>query len=328
MSTIRLCENSEVCVIQAFIDDVWKEGHILSVNKDLLDFQYLQGNHYNFFIAEDNKKIIGILGFIPINLFDRSLSDKDYWLALWKTDDRSASPGVGIGLLRALYKTFTPDSVGVLGINSEVRKLYEIMGFQTGKLSHYYIANPKCEKFHIAENMQIIYELETENTSFREIKDINHINGLSAGYYPNKSKHYIVHRYDKHPFYKYLFWGAYNGKELVAVFVLRLQKTKDSQCLRIIDIIGKHKKISLTRNDFLLLMKSFNVEYVDCLNFGIPENEFYAWGFIKKGGNTIVPNFFEPFLKENIDVQFAYKTNYPEYVFFKGDGDQDRPNIL
>jgi hypothetical protein len=328
MSIIRLCKNSEAHAIQSFIDEVWKKNHILSVNKDLLDFQYLQGNHYNFFIAEDNKKIIGILGFIPINLFDKSLSGKDYWLALWKTDDKYASPGVGVSLLRALYKTFTPDSVGVLGINSEVRKLYEMMGFQTGKLTHYYIANPKYEKFHIAENMQIIYETETENTSFREIKDINHINGLSAGYYPNKSKDYIVHRYYKHPFYKYLFWGAYNEKELVAVFVLRLQKTKDSQCLRIIDITGNHTKISLTRNDFILLMKSFNVEYIDCLNFGIPENEFYTWGFIRKEGNTIVPNFFEPFLKKNIDVQFAYKANYPEYVFFKGDGDQDRPNIL
>jgi hypothetical protein len=328
MSIIRLCENSEAHSIQLFIADVWKKNHILSVNKNLLDFQYLQGNHYNFFIAEDNKKIIGILGFIPVNLFDISLSGKDYWLALWKIDDRYASHGMGISLLRALYKTFTPDSVGVLGINSEVRKLYEIMGFQTGKLIHYYIANPKYEKFYIAENMQIIQESAIESACFREIKDIEQINSLYIGYYPNKSKNYIVNRYCKHPFYKYLFWGAYNEKNLVAVFVLRLQKTKDSQCLRIIDIIGNHKEISLKRRDFLFITNLFNAEYIDCLNFGISENEFYNWGFIKKNGNTVIPNFFEPFLKENIDIQFAYKSNYPDYVFFKGDGDQDRPNIL
>jgi hypothetical protein len=328
MSTIRLCNRDDVKSIQSFINDVWKKGHVLSANKELLDFQHLQDDQYNFFIAEDNRKIIGILGFIPVSLYDRSLSGKDYWLALWKTDDRYASPGLGIGLLRALYKTFTPDSVGILGINSEVRKLYEIMGFHTGKMTHYYIANPKYKKFYIAENMHTGCEFEAKSTSFKKINDVDNITDLPIVYYPNKSKDYIVHRYYKHPFYKYLFWGAYNEKGLVAVFVLRLQKISQSQCLRIIDIIGDFKKIRSKRNDFLFIINSYNAEYIDCMNFGLPENIFFRWGFTKKEENTVIPNFFEPFLRENIDIQFAYKTNYPEYVFFKGDGDQDRPNIL
>lgn len=328
MSIIRLCNRDDVESIQSFINDVWRQGHILSGSKELLDFQYLQDDHYNFFVAEDNHKIIGILGFIPVNLFDGSLSGKDYWLALWKTDDKYASPGLGISLLRALYKTFMPDSVGVSGINSEVRKLYEIMGFHTGKMTHYYIANPKYEKFYIAENMEVKPEFETGNSCFREITDITDITDLPVGYYPHKSKEYIVNRYYRHPFYKYLFWAAYNNEKLAAVFVMRLQKTKESQCLRIVDITGNYREICMKRQGFLSIIDLFNAEYMDCLNFGIAESIFFDWGFSKKEGNTIIPNFFEPFLKENSDIQFAYKTNYPEYVFFKGDGDQDRPNIL
>jgi hypothetical protein len=329
MSKIRLCNITETKSIQSFIDDVWKKGHILSVNQKLLNFQYLQGNHYNFFMAEDNQKIIGLLGFIPLNLFDESLlANRDYWLALWKTDEKHAAPGVGVSLLKTLEKTFMPNSVGVLGINSDVKKIYEILGFKTGVMNHYYIANPKCEKFYIAENMQMKYDFQNGSSTFHEIRDISQIKELGNSYYPHKSKKYIENRYFKHPFYKYLFWGVYNKEELVAVFVMRQQKTNESQCLRIIDMIGNYKEINLKGSEFLSVMMQFEAEYIDCLNFGIPETSFLNWGFTKKEDNTLIPNLFEPFLKKNADLQFAYKTDYSEYVIFKGDGDQDRPNSL
>jgi hypothetical protein len=42
---------------------------------------------------------------------------------------------------------------------------------------------------------------------------------------------------------------------------------------------------------------------------------------------NIIPNYFEPFVAENIDIYFFSNTNEKVYIF-KGDGDQDRPNFI
>ena len=44
---------------------------------------------------------------------------------------------------------------------------------------------------------------------------------------------------------------------------------------------------------------------------------------------TTIPNYFEPFLKKNKKIVFAhhYKLKKKIYVF-KGDGDQERPNLV
>ena len=43
---------------------------------------------------------------------------------------------------------------------------------------------------------------------------------------------------------------------------------------------------------------------------------------------VIIPNYFEPVINENIDILFAYKKKENiKFNIYKGDGDQDRPNI-
>ena len=43
----------------------------------------------------------------------------------------------------------------------------------------------------------------------------------------------------------------------------------------------------------------------------------------------VVPNYFEPFVKQNINLRWAIKTsNSIMTPMFKGDCDQDRPNKL
>ena len=44
---------------------------------------------------------------------------------------------------------------------------------------------------------------------------------------------------------------------------------------------------------------------------------------------VIIPNYFEPVINENIDILFAYKKKENiKFNIYKGDGDQDRPNII
>ena len=77
----------------------------------------------------------------------------------------------------------------------------------------------------------------------------------------------------------------------------------------------------------LLLLE--DSEYVDILNYGISVKIFEKLGFSKLDFSTdkiIIPNFFNPFVQENIKIEFSYKSDYDDFVIFRGDGDQDRPS--
>ena len=67
------------------------------------------------------------------------------------------------------------------------------------------------------------------------------------------------------------------------------------------------------------------------MQYGIEKKAFYISGFklIEDIENLIIPNYFEPLIFENKDILFAYKkVGNIKFNIFKGDGDQDRPNIL
>ena len=56
---------------------------------------------------------------------------------------------------------------------------------------------------------------------------------------------------------------------------------------------------------------------------------FITLGLIKKKNNQLIPEYFEPFVKKNIDLKLCiFKNKYKNLLIFKGDGDQDRPSIL
>ena len=75
------------------------------------------------------------------------------------------------------------------------------------------------------------------------------------------------------------------------------------------------------------LLKEYSAEYIDCYNHGISKEYFYAMGFSEVTGDVVIPNYFEPFEKKNIDIYYASYSRFPT-VIFKGDCDQDRPNLL
>ncbi len=92
---------------------------------------------------------------------------------------------------------------------------------------------------------------------------------------------------------------------------------------------GRLENFGSLIEQFHVIMNAENAEYIDILNFGIAEKIFYKLGFNKLDvkGNIIIPNYFEPFLLENIEINCAYRGT-DEYVIFKADSDQDRPSFF
>ena len=79
------------------------------------------------------------------------------------------------------------------------------------------------------------------------------------------------------------------------------------------------------------LIVKINAEYVDFYEYGIKNSIMLKSGLTKNNfnNNIITPNYFEPFVKRNINLGWAIKSNNTKVThMFKGDCDQDRPSLL
>ena len=77
------------------------------------------------------------------------------------------------------------------------------------------------------------------------------------------------------------------------------------------------------------VFKEYKSESVDFYYYGIKEKFAKNSFFLNKNDfkNLIIPDWFNPFLKKNIDYHYAVKfSNKHNIRLFKGDGDRDRVN--
>lgn len=331
---IRLCKTSEWNKLKNFINKYWKENHILITSKEIFEFQHTNGHsgYYDFVVAvhKESGEFHAILGFIRSSTYDKTDVNHPqfYFGAVWKVRDDIQNNEVrklGLAVLFHLFKIFPNSTYITLGLSRDSQNIYKPLHFEFGKLNHYYIGNPNISDFKIAYNPQVnLPNLRNNNLTIKELHKIPDIINKFA---PYKNKEYIVGRYVNHPVYKYIFWGIYNKGELKCIWIIRKIEIDSAKCLRIIDMIGSVDGLDNLSSMIIELLHQHNIEYIDCYNHGIDSQIFTKMGFKKVSGDTIIPNYFEPFLKENIDIYYAiYKGK--NIVIFKGDADQDRPNII
>ena len=104
---IKFCfsKKKEINKIKSFINNNWKNNHILSQNNNLLEWMYCNNQYCNFFLSKKNDNIIGLLGFIKNSHFDNAIKKSDIvWLALWAVNEEQAPPGLGILMLKKIRK--------------------------------------------------------------------------------------------------------------------------------------------------------------------------------------------------------------------------------
>ncbi len=103
--------------------------------------------------------------------------------------------------------------------------------------------------------------------------------------------------------------------------------TQGSKVLRVIDYMGDVGELKYLGGAFEELIHVSEYEYIDFYCYGVDEEILNKAGFVKKQFNdvNIIPNYFEPFVQQNIDINFA-TSEADNFYMFKGDGDQDRPN--
>jgi hypothetical protein len=205
-------------------------------------------------------------------------------------------------------------------------------------MDHFYLINPYIKKFKIIKfqnktNHKKIFRIE-KNINFKII-DLKFLKNkglkyLSKNFTSYKNSNFFINKYIKHPFYKYKLFHLKLGKKN-AIIVFRTIKVKSSKIIRVIDFEGDESIILNLGNFFRNIVFKEKAEYLDFLQYGINKKYFFKAGFklLDHSKDTIIPNYFEPLVEKNKSVYFAYNINKNHKLkIFKGDGDQDRPNLI
>lgn len=326
---IRFADKEDIPFIMRFIDEEWKKGHILAINRELFDWQYVNNNKVNMVICEDeNHVLLGILGYIPY----AESEDKDFSLALWKAKNGTAF--LGMKLFSFLLKEEDYRTVFCNGINmATTAQIYSRFGFEVDKLKQWYrlcnctdykIAKvchkviPEVQRFSKMELVRITDFSEFKKDAGEQFFDVNRV--------PYKSESYIFKRYFMHPIYDYMIYTLKkeSGKFDTAI-VFRIQECNNSRVLRVIDVLGDYNLIYDITNQIEQIAKEYDVEYMDMYVFGLSEKALFNAGWLLVGEDeNIIPNYFSPYTQCNIEIHIS--TQNKNIVLFKGDGDQDRPN--
>ena len=337
--TIRLCRRDELDKLSDFIRRFWKSNHIFLTEKKILDWQHLEGENYNFVVAnyEPKDEFHGILGFISPEFFSNGKVSKSeqIWLAIWKVEKSlSVSNSIGIDLLNFIKERYRPKTISAIGINREVWHVYRLLGFKVGKLCQGYILNPKWKNFKITQlkNSQdpgMKFENSSdETTAIHEIdsEKLIELNLASTSFKRCFGYEYIKQRFLNHPTFSYNVYAVRRGNLLLSIFIARIARVSSSKCLRIVDFWGLENSDSTFHQAFVKLIEKEDCEYIDVISSNSDFAQLSKIGFILNTEDSYVPHLFEPFLSARSEVMFATSADY-DVPMFKADSDLDRPNI-
>jgi len=301
-----------------------KKKLIFIRNKKLFDWMFSNNSNYNFYIAlNKNKKVVGCLGFVNDAHFDKKIKKQNdrFWLVNWLSNCNY--PFLGIKLLDFLLKKEKPFFVGTIGTNIRAKNIYSRLGFIVGEMKCGFLTNhiskPKImsykkfflKKIFVKKKISLVRTFDIENIS---------------NFISNKSKDFIKNRYLNHPVYNYQIYKVLLDNYYIGYVVARKVEHKSSFALKIVDF--DLKKPSLLKDCLAILLKDSHYEYCIVYYHFTRNLRNKSLKLMKLNKSVIVPHYFNPFVKKNIKLNFAYKylnKKKNETLFVLGDCDQDRP---
>lgn len=330
---IRRAEYEDIPAIMKFIDDYWKKDHILAKSKKFFEYQHCYNNEVSFLVAENSqsKELEGILGYI---LYSED-KNRDLFGAIWKVRSNDF-PMLGMKMQLYAVKNLEARTFSAVALNPTTLDMHKRWGAKLGKLKQYYILSERSEYKISKINRKIIskynedliqYEL-SETVSEDDLQLVFEWE-KNNGKIPLKSPDFVKHRYFNHPVYTYFKYAVRDENRIYGILFAREITYKNVKILRLIDYLGDISAIAHVGREMQSLLKKGDYEYIDIYLYGIDNKILVDAGFTERKENdeNILPNYFEPFVQENIDIDF-YTSTKNDIILFKGDGDQDRPNSI
>ena len=332
--SIRFAKKEDEPRIVAFLKENWNPKNILITSPMIFEYQYMSRTECGFVLAEDDEtgEIRGIKGFIPVN--SEETPDITAALAIAHNDTR---PMLNMEMQRFLEKNTHCRMSYSTGLNpNTAARVYPLFHYTVEKMIQYYRLTPGRTEFRVAAIGERPEDRPfTEGKCFTEFLTMEDLlQHFSPEDYkenlPYKDAGYIRYRYYEHPVYRYRAYGLLNedGKTS-AVVILRAIACNDSIVLRIVDYLGDRSEIAGFGYAIDRLLDEYDAEYIDFFCYGMPQEAMELAGFTRRSTEdiNIIPNYFEPFVQKNVEINFFCNLK-ENFLVCKADGDQDRPNIL
>lgn len=330
---IRLAKYDEIPLIMAFIEENWKKGHILARDRGFFEYEFLEEDGtVNVLIAIDRKKqtIEAMQGILKAS---RDKSHLDIWGSCWKVLPGNM-PMLGFEVWnQCTIQTGARYQLGIGGNPNTAKIVLErMLHTKLIKMKHYYILNDSKKNFQIAKivNKEKMHKISSPQFLVERIYDEEQF----ISFYPDidnpeavpyKDAWYLTKKYFQHPIYRYEVYRISDQGKTQSFFAIRLQECGTSKAARMVEYVGDSAAIAYTGNFFVNYLEENNCEYIDFYNYGFTEQSLLAAGFIQRTEDdaNIIPNYFHPFVQENIDIWIMQPIDGA--IYCKADGDQDRP---
>lgn len=327
--SIRQASCEDIPSIMKFIDENWRKGDALAVDRDFFEWSFVRNGKVTFIIAVDDEtnQLYGILGYMPYTDDDIP----DCYCTIWKVKPGTV-PFLGMKLVEYLKNNIPIRYITGAGLRNKTIKLKKLQNKPVIRLDHYYRLNELDDYFIADITDREIRTTHLTNKILTRIESIEDFKkSISEDYLKSrifkKDYKYINKRYFDHPVYSYELWGIGEQNGIPsAVVVAREERHLNSASYKIIDYYGEERCISEMGILFDEIMKERHYEFTDIYSFGIDKNLYIDAGFEECGAGcaNIIPNYFHPFERRNIDI-YMELPNFQGLKLFRGDGDQDRP---
>ena len=331
---LRFGDHADIETVSNFIDQHWQNGHVLSRDRELFDFMFLEKDgRLNFALAFEplSNELIAILGYLPTNVSHSRIS-----LSMWKArpDAHLRKYKAGLAVLRFLIDELKPKSIFSTGISADTRDVYKFLGYSCDVMNHHVIVNNQIDEFKIIKNppsssfySQTYGSAASSLAVIKSDEDLRNAASRLEFVETLKDIDYLCHRYLNHPRFKYEVREVTLNAKTVGILFFRRLFANDRSCIRIIDVVGAEICLKSAIQPLIQEMLTNGDEYIDLLSWGLDSNQLNEAGFAncREFTDCVVPEYFSPFSQTTVERWLF--TNLPDTeIIYKGDGDQDRPN--
>lgn len=322
--TLRLARPEEAGRVVEFINANFDWKLPLVNLPEYFSFYYQSGSQLQYALAEEDGELLAVAGYIRAS----QAPSPDIWVSVWVA--KKGHNGVGLDLMDALPRLTGASVVACNNIRPKTMAFYRFLGWHADRMPHFYRLSGQ-EEYTLARVEDATVLPVSGDLALEPVESPEALAALGlpqTPHTPKKDLWYLTRRYFAFPHLTYDVYCARQNGETLAYLVARVVDSGCGKVLRIVDYIGKDETLPRLGRAIDQLLHQAGAEYAECYCAGIPAQVFAAAGFSerKEDSPNILPNYLTPPLFEN--TEYYYFTNRPEqFVLFKADGDQDRPNL-
>lgn len=340
---IRFCASDDWPALRKFLRTHWSALHPYVTSPEFERWQQVDpvtGRH-NFALAahRGSGAIHGVQAFLSPSHFDPAIPVCDLWPGLWSAAP-GAAPGLGSEITRFLVRELRARSVGSLGLSHNTQTILPRLGYTMGVMDRHFVLNPDVASYRLVGEPARAPRPPAESTlppgEMHEIgpEEVEAFAAASIdfrGVLPLKSPAYLRNRYARHPWYRYRFHAVRSPDSGAGLIVTRTAEADGARAIRAISFCGDEHAWTGAAAGLRRLVREENAEFLDVLSCGVDTACLRQAGLFPHcaADPLVLPHYFEPLERRNKDLAYGFVVpSGVRYRMFKGDSDQDRPNLI